>query len=659
MAKRFRLGVLFIHGIGTQSPGATLVQWGDQLLRVIARATGRVVEPRVERAEPGEADGSEPAEAIVRFHPGDEEWLLAEACWADTFPPPTYRELVSWSIRAVPWALAIHIAQRYWQTFDTANRRRTFLARSGAVLQLLLALALVPLVILVLMLTMVLGLLPIPQLRSVILSAQSVLTGTMGDSLAFVESPLRAALIRTRILKTLERLIGQCDHTVVVAHSQGAAAVLDALGGIADANAPPEPAGPVPDTLLTFGAGINQLVSLKVLSRGLPGTIPGNPAYLGVIALLGTVAMVTWLVRDLRAGLTTMSAVFQAAAVLASAFALICAVFVASKRWLTKAVSARADSGRKKSSPQVLIPSVAVVAIIGIAFYYSDRHNLPLGTVNLLLFAILMAMASLALILSSEIKEAVTAPVREPTGLTRWVDLHASADPVPNGPTRIRQAKVLTSIAIWNRGSVMSDHTAYWQNLDGFVLRVARVCAEAARSSWLAALPPETRAVDRRAAWRLSFLRLATWTTTVAWFMVLAILWSQHGPVVALPIDIPTWVPFGSSPLAQWTLAPALVTAAAWLTSSLLFSVWALWTRSEQEATLSHAPQTSTVGAPVYAMGIIVSLVWLLPIALARGNASTVLESMTADPGAIGALALSWGVLLSLLALWRLPPPND
>ena len=45
------------------------------------------------------------------------------------------------------------------------------------------------------------GPVPIPELRSLILATQTTLIGTIGDSLAFVESPLRAALIRGRILE--------------------------------------------------------------------------------------------------------------------------------------------------------------------------------------------------------------------------------------------------------------------------------------------------------------------------------------------------------------------------------------------------------------------------------------------------------------------------
>ena len=125
------------------------------------------------------------------------------------------------------------------------------------------------------------------------LNAQSALTATVGDSLAFVESPVRAGLIRTRILDGLDDLKRKCKRTIVVAHSQGAAVVLDALGAIIDpfeastrATAVEAESTTVPDTLVTFGAGTNQLVSLKALASGLTKKIGINPAMSATGALL-------------------------------------------------------------------------------------------------------------------------------------------------------------------------------------------------------------------------------------------------------------------------------------------------------------------------------------------------------------------------------------
>src|SRR5687768_15014930 len=101
-AKRFRLGVLLVHGIGTQPPSETLVRWGDVLLNTICRATKNQVKAMIERARPGNS-GDQPAEVEILIHADgkEERWLLAEGWWAGSFPAPSYRELVSWSVRAV------------------------------------------------------------------------------------------------------------------------------------------------------------------------------------------------------------------------------------------------------------------------------------------------------------------------------------------------------------------------------------------------------------------------------------------------------------------------------------------------------------------------------------------------------------------------------
>src|SRR5262249_47353178 len=146
-------------------------------------------------------------------------------------------------------------------------------SRVEAVFLLMVALALTPLLITLLGLTLLSGLVPIPQIRKLVLTVQSKLTATVGDSFAFVESPIRAALIRECVLEGLERLKPLCEHTVVLAHSQGAAVVLDVLGALEPSNEKREVEAVwrlVPDTLITFGAGTNQLASQKVLADRLP-----------------------------------------------------------------------------------------------------------------------------------------------------------------------------------------------------------------------------------------------------------------------------------------------------------------------------------------------------------------------------------------------------
>src|SRR5262249_3340196 len=152
-----------------------------------------------------------------------------------------------------------------------------------------------------------------------------------------------------------------------------------------------------------------------------------------------------------------------------------------------------------------------------------------------------------------------TARVRKPPGLGRWVDLYASADPVPNGPTRT-DAGGHESIQIWNRGSMVSDHTSYWDNRDGFVLRVAKVCAETAGSPWLGGLPDTPRFVDERARWRVGFLQMARLSAGVIW-LVLGALCLRHQASIPIPFNIPAWVP---APVVRPVLLATFIAMAMW-----------------------------------------------------------------------------------------------
>jgi hypothetical protein len=147
-------------------------------------SSGRGVVVRVEHARARKGSGRGGAEAKVRIDTlrgGTERWLLRESWWAESLPAPTYGELVSWSVRALPWSIAIHFAQRYWRAASLERMTARLSARALAFLQLFVALlcasadcraAFV----------LLLGLLPIPQLRFdiAVQSASRPRSGTAG-----------------------------------------------------------------------------------------------------------------------------------------------------------------------------------------------------------------------------------------------------------------------------------------------------------------------------------------------------------------------------------------------------------------------------------------------------------------------------------------------
>ena len=642
-AREFQLGVLLVHGIGTPRAGDTLVHWGDVLLKTIAHATrSPEAEKRdcstsspsvpaggqgtaragvlvsVERAGPGGSPENGRFEAAVRLSAGDhtERWLLREGLWAGAFPAPSYRELFSWGVRALPWSIVTHFGERYWQSVGRATRswqalkplsnsllkrpwdrtRIVALARAirhlivelaprvEAVFLLIVALALTPALITVLGLTLLLGLVPIPQIRTLMLAVQSKLTATVGDSFAFVESPIRAALIRECIIDGLKRLKPLCEHTVVVAHSQGAAVVLDALGALEPSDKKREVEAPwrlVPDALITFGAGTNQLASQKVLADRMP-KMETDPVLRAVLAILGVAAFSLWLYRNA----TLAHIVWGSVAVLC---------FVAFQRfgaallvWRSKKLKEQGNKRHDRRNPwkdkYYLIIFSAMVVIQGLLPNYFSYKGLPWMPILYLFLALFLLFWSFSFILSSEGKKIVQAPVSSPLGLRRWVDLYASADPVPNGRTRTTEGGH-ESKKIWNLGAMFADHTAYWNNRDGFVLRVARVCAETAESPWTLELPDESDFIDKRAAWRVGFLRAARWSSAFTWLVLGVSLWKRNQANVPVPFNLPSWVP--ASPV-QHALFVALIALAMWATSSALCWIWSWWVWAEQEVVLDH-----------------------------------------------------------------------
>ena len=490
-------------------------------------------------------------ETAVRFSAGGrtERWLIREGSWAGAFPAPSYRELLSWGVRALPWSIVTHFGERYWQTVGRATgswqafkrvlnsllerpwdrARIVALARATrqlivalaprvkAVFQLIIALALTPALITVLGLTLLLGLVPIPQIRSLVLAVQSTLTATVGDSFAFVESPVRAALIRECIIDGLKQLKPLCEHTVVVAHSQGAAVVLDVLGALEPSKEKREVKAArrlVPDTLITFGAGTNQLASQKVLADRKPET-DIDPVLGAVLAILGAAVISLWLYWN---------AITVKHIVLASLVVLLFFTLQRLLVWWSEAPKKQGNNrddsgGRRKDKFTSIISFAFLLIIFFLMSLLANFVGLPVYSIADLFGAVFLLLWSLRFIFSSEGEKIIQAPVSRPLGLRRWVDLYASADPVPNGRTRTIEGEH-ESKPIWNLGSMFADHTTYWDNRDGFVLRVARACAETAESPWTHELPDESDFVDKRAAWRVGFLRLARWSSGLTWLVL-------------------------------------------------------------------------------------------------------------------------------------------
>ncbi len=176
-----------------------------------------------------------------------------------------------------------------------------------------------------------------------------------------------------------------------------------------------------------------------------------------------------------------------------------------------------------------------------------------------------------------------------------WVDFFATHDPVPCGPlgTLPKFSKLYQSNEVHNRGSFLTDHTTYWQNAEEVVGRVASIIAQAAGFPWLENAVPDVPALqcclDRSRRQRVGWLVFAR-LTAVACTAMIGIV---HRAAI-LDMVIWSWQSVGSKLASAPTAASAFPgRAAVWQALSPLVpliiyrtaleSIWREW--GSREAT--------------------------------------------------------------------------
>ena len=252
------VGVLFVHGIGEQTPGDTLIAFGEPLVGWIRRWVQRLSSGRFEILKSAFSDpvleAGEPAHLL--FHYGWDNpsvrWLLAESCWATEFRRPPFGRLATWMVGVGAWMILSHFGKLLRHRL--AGWKRWVFGLPVILFAVLLAL-LVQLLVAVLGLA---ALIPIPRLRRALSGLLLTLTGTLGDSYVLISSPVQEAAAVSRLRRDLTWLSDRVGKVVVIAHSQGAAIAHRALLG-------PRPGNVC--RLITFGSGIGKLEELRLLER--------------------------------------------------------------------------------------------------------------------------------------------------------------------------------------------------------------------------------------------------------------------------------------------------------------------------------------------------------------------------------------------------------
>lgn len=258
-------GVVFVHGIGSQMPGETLLQWSAPIIqaltawRVNSGATDVPIDP-VARAEVNFGDGLSAIELRIPPAAGSSEprrWILTEAWWASHVAPPSLGTMTSW---LGPQGASGRIVAGILGNPEAGGPVTGGLIKLAQIL-------LVPFVsvLAALVLTMfavfrgVSGLIPVAAVResALLKTFDTFLTGWFGDIRILLYDPAQSANIRGGLARAVRALRAQgCGSMVIVAHSGG---VMVSFLTLTD----PALDDVQVDKLITFGEGWNLALRLS------------------------------------------------------------------------------------------------------------------------------------------------------------------------------------------------------------------------------------------------------------------------------------------------------------------------------------------------------------------------------------------------------------
>lgn len=235
------VGVVFVHGVGFQHPGDTLLSWSAALIRALRddnlRQTGVVGADPVLRSVVDLTGTTRPVVEIAVS--ADEHWVFTEAYWASSIRPPTFGEVLRWLLIEGGIERAVDHLQRLPgpRIEKSTPVKRLFVSLVGAIA--LLAYGAV---------RGIAGLIPGSR-PGVIGSVDGFLTAWSGDMRVLLFDEVQSLVILNRVAAAVRSLEGYgCHKLTLLAHSGGAVASYMSLVKY--------PSLAVTD-LVTFGEGLN------------------------------------------------------------------------------------------------------------------------------------------------------------------------------------------------------------------------------------------------------------------------------------------------------------------------------------------------------------------------------------------------------------------
>lgn len=567
--KRHELGILFVHGIGDQQQGSTLLQFGEPVIETLRRwhmgQTGKgadVVRVIESVLLPARNFSTDPAHSVVEFEVDGESrrWLLAEDWWGDQVVQPDPREFVTWMLTRGSWIVLLHLVERLidhpkrnWQSrlfwlwlnspltppnvrtalnLATVHRPRLVdgvRAIYGRWWILMIWTAIALAIQIPLLAAFVIALVPIPSVSKWVASLVRRLASVLGDSFVLVKRESQRGAILTHFEQSLAYVASKSRYVAIVAHSQGTAVACEVL------RLNP---GLRPDLLVTFGSGVAKLDQLYLAesSRRLSLTLAGFGPVIGAAALVLLLPTTPW--------------PFAVRLILATVAGIGWSLLATYVLW--HIVESRSD--------------------------LHEHYARPGG-------------AQLADV---------------------WADYNATHDPVPTATlqqTFGMSAKRLRSETIANRKSFIWDHTTYLGNFAEFVLPL---CRRLSAFGGLQEPLPENGVADT--ALRMHYGRMVTlyqWSYWLTLSIVPLLAWLEPDvferwgatlrtapPWGFLPewmrslgewswSQVPSWLPFDTR-LSAIASAVALATAGTLVYRPVFGEIWEWWNLQAMESSVQH-----------------------------------------------------------------------
>jgi hypothetical protein len=260
-SRKADVGVVFIHGVGSQGEGDTLVQFGDPFVGFISGwVRARCGSAELDRTIKG---GPGRSWMTVANRTGAQTVLLSESWWADAFRGPSGTTTAWFVLSLTPTVLSrvLRIAKNHLVRISGTQISGPIGALAAIVKAVLGAMTFVGALLLavvaaglatVVTVALVVGQI-LPPVRDPATMLLAALAGSLGDSWSLVRSDIRASEMVSKVTEDLAWASARAEKLVVVAHSQGAAIALASLSEHWHDNVV---------LLVTFGSAIN------ILDRG-------------------------------------------------------------------------------------------------------------------------------------------------------------------------------------------------------------------------------------------------------------------------------------------------------------------------------------------------------------------------------------------------------